>query len=39
MSAVLTVGIEAPCAEVPSQNVHSAGVVLNILVRDRTPPP
>lgn len=40
--AVLTDGIdavEAACAEALSHNVHSAGVVLNILARHREPPP
>ena len=42
LSAVLTDGIdavEAACAEALSHNVHSAGVVLNILARHREPPP
>lgn len=42
LSAVLTDGVdavEATCAEALSHNVHSAGVVLNILARHREPPP
>ena len=42
LSAVLTDGIDAvdaACAEALSHNVHSAGVVLNILARHREPPP
>lgn len=39
LSAVLTDGVEAACAEALSHNVHSAGVVLNILARHREPPP
>ncbi|MEP3334345.1 IS21 family transposase [Sedimentitalea sp.] len=42
LSAVLTEGIdavEAACAEALSHNVHSVGVVLNILARHREPPP
>ena len=42
LSTVLTDGIdavEAACAEALSHNVHSAGVVLNILARHREPPP
>tara|TARA_R110002073_G_scaffold36232_1_gene105507 strand:+ start:531 stop:1109 length:579 start_codon:yes stop_codon:yes gene_type:complete len=42
LSAVLADGIdavEAACAEALSHNVHSAGVVLNILARHREPPP
>lgn len=42
LSAVPTDGIgavEAACAEALSHNVHSAGVVLNILARHREPPP
>jgi Mu transposase, C-terminal domain len=42
LSAVLTDGIdavEAACAEALVHNVHSAGVVLNILARHREPPP
>lgn len=42
LAAVLTDGIEAveaACAEALSHNVHSAGVVLNILARHREPPP
>jgi hypothetical protein len=42
LSAVLTDGIdavEAACTEALSHNVHSAGVVLNILARHREPPP
>ena len=42
LSAVLTDGIdavEAACAEALAHNVHSAGVVLNILARHREPPP
>ena len=31
--------VEAACAEALSHNVHSAGVVLNILARHREPPP
>ena len=41
LSAVLSDGIgavEAACAEALSHNVHSAGVVLNILARHREPP-
>ena len=41
LSAVLTDGIdavEAACAEALSHNVHSSGVVLNILARRREPP-
>ncbi len=42
LGAVLTDGIEAvdtACSEALSHNVHSAGVVLNILARHREPPP
>ncbi len=42
LSAVLTDGIDAvesACVEALSDNVHSAGVVLNILARRREPPP
>ena len=42
LSAVLIDGIEAveaACAEALSHNVHSAGVVLNILARHREPTP
>lgn len=42
LGAVLTDGldaVEAACAEALSNNVHSAGVVLNILARHREPPP
>jgi hypothetical protein len=42
LGAVLTDGIdavEAACTEALSHNVHSAGVVLNILARHREPPP
>jgi len=42
LSAVLTDGMEAvevACAEALSHNVHSAGVILNILARHREPPP
>lgn len=42
LSAVPTDGVdavEAACAEALSHNVHSAGVVLNILARHREPPP
>ncbi len=42
LNAVLSDGIdavEAACAEALSHNVHSAGVVLNILARHREPPP
>ena len=42
LGAVLTDGleaVEAACAEALSHNVHSAGVVLNILARRREPPP
>lgn len=42
LSAILTDGleaVEAACAEALSHNVHSAGVVLNILARHREPPP
>jgi len=42
LGAVLTDGleaVEAACAEALSHNVHSAGVVLNILARHREPPP
>ncbi|MDX1718218.1 MAG: IS21 family transposase [Anderseniella sp.] len=42
LAAVLTDGleaVEAACAEALSHNVHSAGVVLNILARRREPPP
>lgn len=42
LGAVLTDGleaVEASCAEALSHNVHSAGVVLNILARHREPPP
>ncbi|MDX1581172.1 MAG: IS21 family transposase, partial [Alphaproteobacteria bacterium] len=42
LAAVLTDGldaVEAACAEALSHNVHSAGVVLNILARHREPPP
>ena len=42
LSAMLNDGIdavEAACAEALSHNVHSAGVVLNILARHREPPP
>ena len=31
--------VEAACAEALSHNVHSAGVILNILARHREPPP
>jgi len=31
--------VDAACAEALSHNVHSAGVVLNILARHREPPP
>jgi hypothetical protein len=42
LGAVLTDGldaVEAACAEALSHNVHSAGVILNILARHREPPP
>jgi transposase len=42
LGAVLTDGLEvvdAACAEALAHNVHSAGVVLNILARHREPPP
>jgi hypothetical protein len=42
LGAVLTDGleaVEAACAEALAHNVHSAGVVLNILARHREPPP
>ena len=42
LGAILTDGIdavEAACVEALSHNVHSAGVVLNILARHREPPP
>jgi hypothetical protein len=42
LGAVLSDGIdavEAACSEALAQNVHSAGVVLNILARHREPPP
>jgi len=42
LAAVLTDGVDAvdaACAEALSHNVHSAGVVLNILARHREPPP
>ena len=42
LSTVLTDGleaVEAACAEALSHNVHSAGVVLNILAGHREPPP
>ena len=42
LGAVLTDGldaVEAACSEALSHNVHSAGVVLNILARHREPPP
>jgi hypothetical protein len=44
LTAVITDGlpaVEAACAEAIAQNVHSAGVVLNILARQRNrdPPP
>ena len=42
LAAVLSDGldaVEAACAEALSHNVHSAGVVLNILARRREPPP
>jgi transposase len=42
LGAVLIDGldaVEAACAEALSHNVHSAGVVLNILARHREPPP
>jgi len=42
LGAILTDGlgaVEAACAEALSHNVHSAGVVLNILARHREPPP
>ena len=42
LGAVLTDGldaVDAACAEALSHNVHSAGVVLNILARHREPPP
>lgn len=42
LSAVMTDGVsavEAACTEALAHNVHSAGVVLNILARHREPPP
>ena len=42
LSAILTDGVDAvaaACAEALDQNVHSAGVILNILARHREPPP
>ena len=42
LGAILPDGLEAvgaACAEALSHNVHSAGVVLNILARHREPPP
>ena len=42
LGAVLSDGIdavEAACSEALANNVHSAGVVLNILARHREPPP
>jgi len=42
LAAVLSDGldaVDAACAEALSHNVHSAGVVLNILARHREPPP
>ncbi len=42
LGAISTDGLdaaEAACAEALSHNVHSAGVVLNILARHREPPP
>ena len=42
LSTVLTDGIDAvddACAEALLHNVHSAGVVLNILARHREPTP
>ena len=42
LGAILTDGleaVEAACAQALSHNVHSAGVVLNILARHREPPP
>lgn len=42
LSAVLIDGadaVEAACTEALAHNVHSAGVVLNILARHREPPP
>ena len=42
LGAVLSDGleaVEAACAEALADNVHSAGVVLNILARHREPPP
>jgi len=42
LGAVLTDGldaVEAACSEALAHNVHSAGVVLNILARHREPPP
>ncbi len=42
LSAILNDGldaVEAACAEALLHNVHSAGVVLNILARHREPPP
>jgi hypothetical protein len=42
LTAVLTDGldaVDAACAEALAHNVHSAGVVLNILARHREPPP
>jgi DNA replication protein DnaC len=42
LGAVLTDGleaVEAACSEALAHNVHSAGVVLNILARRREPPP
>jgi len=42
LGAVLTDGlevVEAACSEALSHNVHSPGVVLNILARHREPPP
>ncbi len=42
LGAILTDGleaVEAACSEALAHNVHSAGVVLNILARHREPPP
>jgi len=42
LGAILTDGldaVEAACTEALSQNVHSAGVILNILARHREPEP
>jgi hypothetical protein len=42
LSAVLTDGlpaVEAACAEVLDQGVHSADVILNVLARQRDPGP